>query len=130
MDVFKEINVLPNFGYIFTDNIGKVHIAILGGHSCESTDFYEFVEMIIQTNSSMEQIYNKDELSDEEKVQLAKLMKRMHSICEKRKNRLHTLSEQRAYIESLTVEEKLQIERQILMHKDCRSFYRDFIHKS
>jgi len=130
MSIYNEVISLPNFGYLFEDESGALHIAILGGHSCEATEAYEFVESICRLHSQMEQLYSKDLLSVDDKTQLAKYMKRMQSFCEKRKIGLHSLAEQREYIDNLTLEEKIQIEKQIGMYNDCRCFYRDFIHRS
>lgn len=36
MDIIKEINRLPNFGYVFWGDDGRVHISVLSGHSAKN----------------------------------------------------------------------------------------------
>ncbi len=36
LDIIKEINRLPNFGYVFWGDDNREHLAILGGHSSKN----------------------------------------------------------------------------------------------
>jgi hypothetical protein len=128
MDIYKEINILPNFLYTFDGDDGKYHFAILGGHVCPASKTYEFIDATERIQHQMIQLYEHVTLSDEDKTQLAKLMHKMQSVCEKRKVGLNTLSEQKEYIEKLSPNEKAQIEKQVKMYKDCRCFYRDYVY--
>lgn len=132
MEVIKEILRLPNFGYVFYGKDNKYHTAILGGHSClppEKCDIRLRYEYINHLNNEMVTLYEKGNLSSEDKTYLAKLMQKMTNTCETRLEGNFTPKEQTEYLNGLTVDELKQIEQQVQMHLDCRIFYRDFIFK-
>ncbi len=123
MDLIKELNNLPNFGYVFEKN-NRLCLAILGGQSCQQIDEIQFGQAIIDLNSKMLQLYNKCNLSDEEKISLAKSMKKMYSLCDGRTEGLYSIKDQEQYIASLSDDAREDIALQIRMLKDCRKFYR------
>lgn len=129
MDIIKEISRLPNFGYVFWGDDGREHIAVLGGHSVQKSDNYEWSDSILRTSDAMQKIYERTELSADDKRELARLMQKMHSLCETRKVGLFTMEEQEKYLCELSEDELKQIEQQVKMHLDCRIFYRDYIYR-
>ena len=129
MDIIKEINRLPNFGYVFWGDDGREHVAVLGGHSAQKTDRYEWSDSILRTSDAMQKIYERAELSADDKRELARLMQKMHSLCETRKAGLFTMDEQEKYLNERSEDELKQIEQQVKMHLDCRNFYRDYIYR-
>ena len=128
MDIVKEINRLPNFGYVFLGDDGRVHIAVLSGHSAQKSDRYEWSDSILRTSSAMQKLYEQTELSVDDKKELARLMQKMHSLCETRKVGLFTMDEQEKYLNERSEDELKQIEQQVKMHLDCGTFYRDYIY--
>lgn len=133
MDIYKEISNLPNFLYEYYDDNEIYHFAILGGHDCQISDpsnFYEETnrKLARDTKSKMDELYDKA-LTDKDKTDLANMMIRIRDLCEKRTKELSTLAKQKQYIENLSDNEKSQIEKQILMYKTCRCFYRDYVYK-
>lgn len=127
MDIIKEINRLPNFGYVFWGDDGREHLAVLGGHSVQKSDRYEWSDSILRTSYAMQKLYEQTELSVDDKRELARLMQKMHSLCETRKVGLFTMDEQEKYLSERSEDELKQIEQQVKMHMECRIYYRDFI---
>lgn len=130
MDIVKEILRLPNFGYVFWGHDDRYHTAILGGQSClppEKHDLKLSCEYINRINEKMVEIYDKGGLSDDEKTYLAELMNRMMNACDTRLPNNYTHKEQTDYLNALTEDERNQIEHQVQMYLDCRTFYRDYI---
>lgn len=127
LDIIKEINRLPNFGYVFWGDDNREHLAVLGGHSSKKSETYEWAENILNIAYEMQRIYEQSNLSVEDKIKLAKLMQKMHSLCETRKIGLHSINEQEAYLNKLSKSELVQIEQQLKMHLDCRNFYRNSV---
>ena len=80
-------------------------------------------------HNEMTRIYGKEHLVDEEKMQLAKLMKKMMTARFTRRASSFSPKEQSDYINGLTEEEREQIEKQVQMYIDCRHFYRDYVHQ-
>lgn len=128
MDIVKEISRLPNFGYVFWGDDGRVHIAVLSGHSAKKSDSYEWSDSILRTSSAMQKLYEQTELSVDDKKELARLMQKMYSLCETRKVGLFTMDEQEKYLNERSEDELKQIEQQVKMHLDCGTFYRDYIY--
>ena len=131
MDIVREILALPNFAYVFQGNDGKLHTAILGGKSCEELKSklgehrFAYIDTI---HRQMEKIYRNGTLKTEEKIKLAELMEKMEKECDFRLEGNYTEEEQREYISGLSEKERIQIEEQLRMYKDCRVFYREFVH--
>ena len=129
MDFMKELwdRSLPNFGYVIEADNGGEYIVVLGGQSIPKGDIRHLREPIVRRNEQMQQLYKQEPLSDDHKIELAKLMHKMHSLCECREEGRYTREEQAKFVDSLRESEKAQLAYQIQMHKDCRSFYRDYI---
>lgn len=126
MNILKEISRLPNFGYAFWGDDGREHLAVLGGHSSPKTATYERVQNILNLSGLMNELYSKAELSDDDKTELAQLMQKMYSVCESRKEGLHSLAEQEDYLNNRSEAELQQIEHQLKMHLECRKFFNKY----
>lgn len=131
MDFIKEIwgLSLPNFGYVIERDNGKLSFVVLGGQSIEKTTEYRFLSRMIDINTNMQAIYSQDVLTEEDKIELAKLMKKMFIVCDSRIEGFYTKSEQEAFINTLSSTEKAQLEYQINMLKDCRKFHAKYIYR-
>lgn len=129
MDFMKEIwdRSLPNFGYVIEADNGSQYVVVLGGQTIKKGDTRYLREPICRRNEQMQRLYNQEVLSDDHKRELAQLMHKMFSVCECRQEGLYTREEQAAFIEKLSKSEKEQLEHQIQMLKDCRSYYRDYV---
>lgn len=129
MDCMKEIwdRSLPNFGYVIDKDDGGLYVVVLGGQSIPKSEDSRFLEPICRRNEQMQKIYSQESLSDDDKKELAELMHKMFSICESRMEGLYTREEQESFIDGLSDNERKQLEIQIQMLKDCRSFYHDYI---
>lgn len=130
MDLVKEILRLPNFYYEYLGNDGRVHMAVLGGCSCRTTDKIESREACSEYFCRMELIYEKEKLTDDDKRNLAKYMQRIQTLCDSRREGLHSLKEQADYLNGLQEEETKQLEIQVRMYKDSRQYYRDYIYRT
>ena len=75
-EMIKAINQLPNFLYVFYSN-DKCHRVILGGQSCLTKDTYENLNGAEYHFNIMEELYEKDNLTDEEKAAIGYRMKRI-----------------------------------------------------
>lgn len=125
MDIIKELNKLPNYGYVvFRD--GKDRVAILGGHSCQKITDVLSVQALFDLNDRMQEVYEKPELLNEDKNFLAKSMKKMMDLCKGRLEGNYTLEEQQEYILGLPEESQKEIVKQIEMYKACREYCREF----
>lgn len=108
------------------DDDGKYQFEILGGQDCYIPEPYDFSVKIEHIHSEMVQLYEHEILLEKDKVHLAQMMIRMRDLCNKRT--VNSLADQKKYIESLSDNERAQIEKQVQMYNDCRSFYRDYVH--
>lgn len=129
MDLIKEIwdKSLPNFGYVIDLDDGGQCVVVLGGQSIRKAENIRFREAICRRNEQMQEIYGQDVLSDEDKIELARLMKKMYSLCEARIEGLYTRGEQAAFISKLSEMEAAQLEAQVRMLKDCRQFWKEYL---
>ena len=127
----KEIwdRSLPNFGYVIESDNGGLYVVVLGGQSIPKGESRKFRDIIIKRNEQMQRLYGKETLTVEDKKDLAYLMHKMYAACECREEGIYTREEQSAFIKKLSVAEKKQLAYQIQMLKDCRSYYRDYVHK-
>ena len=71
LDIIKEINRLPNFGYVFWGDDNREHLAVLGGHSSKKSETYEWAENILNIAYEMQRIYEQSNLSVEDKIKCA-----------------------------------------------------------
>lgn len=76
----------------------------------------------------MDELYEHAALSDEDKVNLAKMMIRMRDLCKEKQTELNKSTDQKKYIENLSDGTKEKIEKQVQMYKDCRCFFRDYVY--
>lgn len=129
MELIKEIwdKNLPNFGYVIEADNGEQYVVVLGEPFVPKSDTWSLREAIIRRNSQMQQLYRQEPLSDDCKRELAKLVHKMHSLCRYREDGLFSKEEQAAFIDGLSKSEKEQLAYQIQMHKECRSFYREYV---
>ena len=125
MDIMSEIKKLPNLGYEYFKDNGKPCIVVLGGESCPSSDEYRYWKNISQYNFKLMELYENKPFSQDIQDAIAYYMKKMRSACDSRMSGTHTLSQQAAYIDSLSSEERQQIEEQVQMYKECYAIYLD-----
>lgn len=129
LNIIKELwdRSLPNFGYVIDMDDGRQCVVVLGGQDIKKEEKINFHEAIFRRNEQMQQLYRQEVLSVDDKIELAKLMHKMYGICEARQEGIYTRDEQAAFIDKLSKSEKAQLEFQIQMLNDCRSFYRDYV---
>lgn len=127
LEMIRAINQLPNFLYVFySDN--KWHRVILGGQSCLTKDTYENLNSAEHHFNIMEELYEKDNLTDDEKAAIGYRMKRIMNICDYRHTKLHRLKDQEDYLNSLDIEEQEQISKQIQMYQKACEYYKDYVY--
>lgn len=129
MDFIKDIfnKSMPKFGYVIEMDNGIPLVVILGVSGVEKLGKSPFENRIYPINQKMQSIYNKKDLSDNDKIQLVELMQEMNKFCEPQDYKvLATAYEQEAFVNGLSENEKKQIEYQLQMLKDCRKFYSEF----
>ena len=114
MDLFNEIYRLPYFFYVIGDDF-----KLLGGQQTKPDKPMSF-NIIYDLWKKMMETYQKEDLSIDEKIYLAKSMKRMMNWCEGKNIKKQELE---AYINSLSETQKKELEIQIDMYKDARKFY-------
>lgn len=125
--ILKEINVLPNFLYIYWNpSDEKDHMVILGGQSCPSKDTYPNMIPVSHYNEEMQEIYRKGSLEDADKRKMVKLLKHIQNMCDFRRTELFTLAQMEEYLSDLSAEQLEEISEQIEMYKLARSLYRDY----
>lgn len=129
MDIVQEILNLPNYYYEYFGNDEKIHMVILGGQSCRTSDVIENFEICSQYFQQMEEVYEKKELTEDDKKILALNMHKIQRLCDSRKEGIHSLKEQKDYLNKLKGEEVKQLELQVKMYKEARRYYKDYIYK-
>lgn len=117
-EMVKVINQLPNFLYVFYSN-DKYHRVILGGQSCLTKEAYDNLNAAEYHFNIMEDLYEKDNLTDDEKAIIGYRMKRVMNICDYRYTKLYRLKDQEALE---------QIGSQIEMYQKAREYYRDYVY--
>lgn len=117
MDIYKEIINLPQFYYWMGDRY-----MIIGGHSTveapASTDRLHFLW------EQIKELYEKENLTDDEKKEYAQLVKKMMNFCEAG---IVNREELRKKINSLSEREKKDVQWQVEMYKLGREYYREYI---
>ena len=126
-EIVKEIGKLPSFLYEFYDDKG-VHRVILGGQSCQKRDEHINLNVCERYFVEMQKLYEKDDLTDDEKVTIAKDMKRIMRQCDYRHSQLYSIKEQEEYLSMLDKEALEEIGTQVQMYKTAREYYRDYVH--
>lgn len=117
MDIFKEINTLPQYLYVFDERE-----MILGGQSAKEATmpFYRLYHLWKQ----IKELYDKSDLTVEEKISYAKMVQKMA-----RWSQSGTIpkSQLKEKINSLSEKEKEDIMWQIEMYKLGRKYYGEHI---
>lgn len=126
MNLVKEILSLSNYYYEYWGNDGERHVVVLGKDPCRTSDAIESAESCKEYWEHMKSVYEKKELSEEDKKCLVKNLKRIRQLCQSRRKGLHTIEEQAKYLNSLQVEEVEQLLSQVKMYKDARTYYREY----
>lgn len=75
----------------------------------------------------MEELYEKDNLTDDEKAAIGYRMKRMN-LCDYRHSKLHKLNDQENYLNGLDNESLNEISNQIKMYQKAREYYKDYVY--
>ena len=129
MNIMSEIEKLPNLGYTYTNEskIGyQYKIVILGGNPCPKAETYRFGADIPDILGSIENIYLKKNLSVDDKIGIAKQMKHMLSVCEARTAEIHSIEQQKAYIDALSDAQKEELSELVSMYRDCYAIYQEY----
>lgn len=118
MDIFKEIYRLPYYLYVFDERE-----MIIGGQSCppNETPF----NRIFGLWKDIKTLYQKCDLSDEEKILYAKYVQKMARWSARKALSKSELEEK---ISSLNEKEQEDIKWQIEMYKLGRELYRDYVY--
>ena len=127
-EMIKELNHLPNFLYVFYSDDG-CHRVILGGQSSPKKDKYDNLESAEYHFNILEELYEKENLTDNEKASMGYRMKRVMNICDYRLSKLYTLKQQEEYLNNLDAESLDDIDNQIKMYIKAREYYRDYVYK-
>ena len=127
-EIIKEINKLPSYLYEYCDDVG-IHRVILGGQSCQKKDEYDNLDFSVRYLRNMEELYQKEILTDEDKVSIAKYMKRIMNQCNYRHSELYSLEQQEVYLSKLNVNSLEEISEQLQMYKTAREYYAEYIYK-
>lgn len=77
----------------------------------------------------MEELYEKDNLTDNEKASMGYRMKCVMNICDYRLSKLYTLKLQEEYLNNLDAESLDDIDNQIKMYIKAREYYRNYVYK-
>ena len=126
-EMIRAINQLPNYLYVFYSG-DKCHRVILGGYSCETKDVYDNLKGAEYHFNRMEELYEKDNLTDDEKATIGYEMKRVMGICNYRNTKLDRIKDQERYLNTLDNEALEQIGKQIEMYQKAREYYRDYVY--
>lgn len=118
MNILDEIDRLPYYLYVFDDR----HL-VLGGQSVPKNTMS--FDRVYHLWEDIKTLYEKQTLSNDEKVQYAENVKKMADW--NPENHL-SREELKEIIDSLSDKEKGEIKWQIEMYKHGRELYRDYIH--
>lgn len=128
MDIINELNHLPTFFYTFTKDDNFCY-ALLGGQAAKPITELLTLNSLTHYHTQMIRLYETHPLSEEYKIELAKLMIHIRNSCTGRfKGRL-TLKEQEQYLSTLPKEALHEIEQQIEMYKTARQYYRQYLYR-
>lgn len=125
MDIMTEIKNLPNLGYEYFKDNGKIGFVVLGRNSCPSSEEYPFFVSAKHYISNLLELYDKKPFSEDTKDAIAYYMKKLLSACDTRNPKTYTLAQQADYIDALSNDEREQIEEQVMMYKECYAIYQD-----
>lgn len=127
-EMIKELNHLPNFLYVFYSDDG-CHRVILGGQSSPTKDKYDSLDGAEYHFNILKELYEKENLADDEKASMGYRMKRVMNACDYRHSKLCTLKQQEEYLNNLDAESLNEISNQIQMYTKAREYYRDYVYK-
>lgn len=127
-EIIKGINRLPNYLYLFCGDDG-IHRVILGGYSCRLQDEYTDLNYCERYFSEMQEKYERDNLTENEKIRIATCMHKIQSACDYRHSKLDSIKQQEEYLSNLDAEQLKEIYDQVQMYKVAREYYRDYIHR-
>ena len=126
MDIIKELRFLPTYFYTFEKD-NKFCYALLGGHSDPPITELRTLETLTYLHSKMLNIYESEDLTQEDKIELAKLPRKIHNACVGRFEGRRTLKEQEEYLQTLPEAALEEIKVQIQMYKDAQEYYREYL---
>ena len=126
MEIIKELNQLPTYFYTFEKN-DKLCYALLGGQGDPPITDISSLETLTYLHQKMLSIYELEILTKENKIELAKLPRKIHNACGGRFEGCRTLKEQEEYLQTLPEEALEEIKSQIQMYKDAREYYRAYL---
>ena len=126
MDIIKELNNLPTYFYTFLKN-DRICFALLGGQGDPPITELNTLDALTRMHNRMLLIYEHDNLTQDEKIELAKLTRKIHNACGGRFEGCRTLKEQEEYLQTLPQEALVEIKNQIQMYKDAREYYRAYL---
>ena len=118
MDVFAEVYRLPYYLYVFEERV-----MIIGGQTSPPNEAP--FNRVFGLWEDIKTLYQKGDLSDEEKVLYAKYVQKMARWSARKSLSKSELEEK---ISSLNKKEQEDIKWQIEMYKLGREFYRDYVH--
>lgn len=127
-EMIKALNHLPNFLYVFYSDDGCNRV-ILGGQSSPTKDKYDSLDGAEYHFNILEELYEKENLTDDEKASMGYRMKRVMNACDYRHSKLYTLKQQEEYLNDLSAESLDEISNQIQMYIKAREYYRDYVYK-
>lgn len=127
-EIVKKINQLPNYLYVFYGDEGY-HKVILGGHSCLKKEEYENLNGAEYYFNRMKKLYEKENLTDDEKATIGRDMKCVMRICDYRVSKLYKIEQQEEYLNGLSKDSLEEISSQIQMYIKAREYHRNYVYK-
>ena len=124
MDIKKYISQNCSYGYVIECDNGNIITVILGyptGPLDKKASLYN--QNISRKHKKMKEISFHSNLTKEDEVVLAETMSSMKSLCNVKMEGFSTLSEQFAFVDSLSTAEIQQIEEQIKLRMLAEKYY-------
>ena len=129
MDIEKYIKTKCNYGYVIEKDDGSLITVILGDSGAPIDDNAPVFDHNIHLKyTQMKTLFSQNVLSVDDKKCLAKLMKSMKVICNKKMRGLCTPTEQIDFMNALSIREQAQLVEQIEMRNKCEKYHQDYIH--
>ena len=126
-NIISELEDFFNLPYFFEFD-GKAHFVILGDKSCKLKDSYN--KQDVQTLDSIQReiikLYEKNNLTREEKIALALKFDEIIRHCEYKIFSVSTLEKQEEYLKQFNNNALSQIYEQIEMYKTAFRYYQEF----
>lgn len=105
------------------------HRVILGGHSNLKKEEYENLNGAEYYFNRMKELYEKENVTDEEKIAIARDMKRIMNICDYRVSKLYKIKQQEEYLNNLDKDSLEEIGNQVQMYIKAREYYGEYVYK-